>query len=205
MLPPLRSLGASSLFRHSQLLSICMEAGRATYIRRYTISHFRETVDIASSSFGEEATVFGGKEPFYRIEERHFTVPSGHGWNCQQLLSETIGEDVSALIREFRRTEQAGDTELVFAPTPSYVGSHYDGFHRAVYATVKTLAGDEGIHDSINIFPNMVSPEDIRHLKDICADFSLDATILPDYSETLDGESWAEYRRIPEGGTKVEA
>jgi nitrogenase molybdenum-iron protein NifN len=178
--------------------------GCATYIRRYTISHFREPVDIASSSFGEEATVFGGKANLFtglkNVISQYRPDMVGIASTC---LSETIGEDVPALIREFRRTEQSGDTALVFASTPSYVGSHYDGFHRAVYATVKTLAGDEGIHDSINIFPNMVSPEDIRHLKDICADFSLDATVLPDYSETLDGGSWSEYRRIPEGGTKV--
>ena len=34
--------------------------GCATYIRRYLISHFREPVDIGSSSFSEEETVFGG-------------------------------------------------------------------------------------------------------------------------------------------------
>jgi nitrogenase molybdenum-iron protein NifN len=42
-------------------------------------------------------------------------------------------------------------------------------------------------------------------LKDICADFGLSATVLPDYSETLDGGSWAEYQRLPEGGTPVAA
>jgi nitrogenase molybdenum-iron protein NifN len=34
--------------------------GCATYIRRYLISHFREPVDIASSNFSEETTIFGG-------------------------------------------------------------------------------------------------------------------------------------------------
>jgi len=47
----------------------------------------------------------------------------------------------------------------------------------------------------------MISPADIRYLREMCSDFSLEATILPDYSETLDGGSWAEYHRIPEGGT----
>ena len=36
--------------------------GCATYIRRYMISHFREPVDIASSSLGESATIFGGRK-----------------------------------------------------------------------------------------------------------------------------------------------
>ena len=37
--------------------------GCSTYIRRYLISHFNEPIDIASSSFGEDATVFGGGAP----------------------------------------------------------------------------------------------------------------------------------------------
>jgi len=35
--------------------------GCATYIRRYLISHFREPMDVASSSFGEAQTVFGAR------------------------------------------------------------------------------------------------------------------------------------------------
>ena len=36
--------------------------GCATYIRRYMISHFKEPIDIASSSFGETSAIFGGSE-----------------------------------------------------------------------------------------------------------------------------------------------
>ena len=178
--------------------------GCATYIRRYTISHFREPVDIASSSFGEEATVFGGRKNLFiglrNVIAQYRPEMVGIASTC---LSETIGEDVAAHIEEFYRTGDAGETALVFASTPSYVGSHYDGFHRAVYAAVKTLAGPALSHDGINIVPDMVSPADIRHVKDICEDFGIKATVLPDYSETLDGGSWAEYNRIPEGGTPV--
>ena len=34
--------------------------GCATYMRRYIISHFREPMDIASSSLGEKHAVYGG-------------------------------------------------------------------------------------------------------------------------------------------------
>ena len=34
--------------------------GCATYMRRYIISHFREPVDIASSSLGEKHAIYGG-------------------------------------------------------------------------------------------------------------------------------------------------
>jgi nitrogenase molybdenum-iron protein NifN len=118
-------------------------------------------------------------------------------------LSETIGEDVAAQLKEFYLQSEGWCPELVFAPTPSYVGSHYDGFHRAVLATVAALAGNGARLQNINILPNMISPADIRHLREICVDFGLEATILPDYSETLDGGSWGDYHRIPEGGTQL--
>jgi nitrogenase molybdenum-iron protein NifN len=50
----------------------------------------------------------------------------------------------------------------------------------------------------------MVSPEDLRHLKEILVDMDLSGTILPDYSRTLDGGLWTEYQRIPSGGTGVD-
>ena len=34
--------------------------GCATYMRRYVISHFREPMDIASSSLGEKHAIYGG-------------------------------------------------------------------------------------------------------------------------------------------------
>ncbi len=50
----------------------------------------------------------------------------------------------------------------------------------------------------------MVSPADLRYLKEVFADFGLEATLLPDYSETLDGPQLDEYQKIPAGGTPVE-
>jgi nitrogenase molybdenum-iron protein NifN len=178
--------------------------GCATYIRRYTISHFREPVDIASSSFGEAATVFGGKKNLFtglnNVIRQYQPEMIGIASTC---LSETIGEDVAAHLKEFRQQNRTDLPELVFASTPSYAGTHIDGFHRAVYATVSSLAQDGSKHSGINILPGMVSPADIRHLREICYDFGLKAVILPDYSETLDGVSWTDYRRLPDGGTPL--
>jgi nitrogenase molybdenum-iron protein NifN len=178
--------------------------GCATYIRRYTISHFREPVDIASSSFGENTTVFGGKGNLFKglnnvIRQYHPDL-IGVASTC---LSETIGEDVAAQLKEFKAQAIGELPELIFAPTPSYVGSHYDGFHRAVYAVIAALAQGGESKSTVNILPNMVSAADIRYLREICSDFGLDTTILPDYSETLDGGSWADYQRIPPGGTPL--
>jgi nitrogenase molybdenum-iron protein NifN len=58
---------------------------------------------------------------------------------------------------------------------------------------------------TINLFPGMLSNEDLRHLKDIFEDFHTPVTILPDYSERLEGPSWQEYQAIQKGGTTLSA
>ncbi|MDR0732742.1 MAG: nitrogenase [Dysgonamonadaceae bacterium] len=203
-------LGACIAFRGIEgvLPMLHGSQGCATYIRRYLISHFREPVDIASSNFSEETTIFGGNKNFNtgidNIIRQYQPSVIAIASTC---LSETIGEDVPRLIGEYRAIH-AGENDLpamIYASTPSYSGTHYDGFHEAVYAAVKSLAcapvGSTGRH--INLFCNFISPEDIRRLKEITADFGIDTMLFPDYSQTLDGVSWDVYRRIPEGGTSI--
>ena len=70
--------------------------GCATYIRRYLISHYREPIDIGSSSFSEETAVFGGesnlKAGLANIIRQYKPRMIGIATSC---LSETIGDDVS--------------------------------------------------------------------------------------------------------------
>jgi nitrogenase molybdenum-iron protein NifN len=51
----------------------------------------------------------------------------------------------------------------------------------------------------------MVSPADLRYLREIAGLWQAGATLVPDYSETLDGSSWSNYQRMPSGGTSVAA
>lgn len=182
--------------------------GCATYIRRYLISHFREPMDIASSNFSEETTIFGGNKNFNEgidnIRKQYKPAVIAIASTC---LSETIGEDVQRLINEYKvvHADESDLPEMIFASTPSYQATHYEGFHQAVYATVKALAQANGqIGKHLNLFSNFISPEDIRTLKEIMVDFGIDATVLPDYSDSLDSTSWDTYYRIPKGGTTLD-
>jgi nitrogenase molybdenum-iron protein NifN len=179
--------------------------GCATYIRRYLISHFREPVDIAVSGFSEAATVFGGgdnlRHGLNNVARQYHPELIGIATTC---LPETIGEDVGFLLHEFR---PEGDSafQLVHVSTPSYRGTHVDGFHSTVNALVEQLAEGGPAGQGVNVFPGMVSPADLRYLKEVLFDFGLEATLLPDYSETLDGPQLDEYQKIPAGGTAVES
>jgi nitrogenase molybdenum-iron protein NifN len=49
----------------------------------------------------------------------------------------------------------------------------------------------------------MVSAADLRHLKEILSAFNLPFTLLPDYSETMDGQTWSQYEKLQTGGTRL--
>jgi nitrogenase molybdenum-iron protein NifN len=183
--------------------------GCSTYIRRYMISHFKEPLDIACSNFGEDTAIFGGganiKLAIDNIRKQYHPDLIGVATTC---LSETIGDDVPMFIKAYKDgCKNETLPALVHVSTPSYQGTHMQGFHGAVRALVDALAESRKpvAAPSVNLFPGMISPADLRHLKSILADFELGGTLLPDYSETLNGPLWTEYQTIPEGGTTVAA
>jgi nitrogenase molybdenum-iron protein NifN len=180
-------------------------------MRRYLISHFKEPVDIASSNFTEETAVFGGganlKLAVENVAKQYTPAMIGIATTC---LSETIGDDVPMILAELKG--RVKDTALVHVSTPSYTGTHVDGFHGAVAAVVdrfnpadKKTGYKPKKKRTINLFPGMLSNEDVRHLKEIFEDFGTPVSILPDYSERLEGPSWQEYQAIQEGGTPISA
>ncbi len=202
-------LGAAMVFKGIKgcLPFLHGSQGCATYIRRYMISHFREPVDIASSSFSEEDAIFGGAQNFAtgisNVIKQYDPELIGVATTC---LSETIGDNMLGMIHDYQK-EYAGDgPPLVHVSTPAYAGTHSEGFHATVLALVKHFVSGDGNKkqgDIINLLPGMVSCEDLRFLKETCSAFGLTPILLPDYSETLEGENWDAYHRISPGGTTI--
>jgi nitrogenase molybdenum-iron protein NifN len=201
-------LGASIAFRGIEgcIPLIHGSQGCSTYIRRYVISHFKEPVDIASSNFSEESAIFGGgdnlKKALANLTRQYDPAVIGIATTC---LSETMGDDVTLYLDQYRKSQKDGYSgpALVTVSTPSYQGTHMEGYNGAIRAVVETIA-EGGPHDgSMNLIPGFLSSADLRHLKEIMADFGAPFTMLPDYSETLDGESWVDYQKLSAGGTTL--
>lgn len=177
--------------------------GCATYIRRYLISHFREPMDVASTSFSESSTVFGGKsnltEALANIAGQYAPEVVGV---CTTCLAETIGEDTVGMLRTIARDPAAPRT--LFVATPSFKGCQHRGFHDAVAAILaQTAQGGERMRQ-INLLAGPVSPADLRHLREVVDLLGIPTILFPDYSDTLDGPSLAQYAPIPAGGVGLD-
>ena len=203
-----KPLGASLVFKgiEGAVPYLHGSQGCATYMRRYIISHFNEPIDIASSSLGEKHAIYGGgpnlKLGLTNVIKKYQPAMIGIATTC---LTETIGDDVRMILGEYNR--EVNDPEklptMVHVHTPSYAGTHMEGFHAAVAAVIDQLAGQDKKADMVSLLPGFVSAADLRYLKEVLDDFGLPAMILPDYSETMDGPAQLKYEKIPAGGTPV--
>ncbi len=120
--------------------------GCSTYMRLHLAHHFREPVDIASSSLSEKGAIYGGRENLKKglrnVINRYKPKVIGVATTC---LAETIGDDVSAIIREFKEEEGIGedpekDIIIISVSTPSYGESHVSGYIKALDAVVRKFA-----------------------------------------------------------------
>ena len=93
--------------------------GCATYMRRYVISHFREPMDIASSSLGEKHAIYGGgpnlKQGLKNVMDKYGARLIGVASTC---LTETIGDDMPMLVREFQARNWSSRNRLRSSPSP---------------------------------------------------------------------------------------
>jgi nitrogenase molybdenum-iron protein NifN len=204
-----KPLGASLAFRgiESCVPFLHGSQGCATYMRRYIISHFNEPIDIASSSLGEKHAIYGGgpnlKLGLKNVTSKYAPKIIGVATTC---LTETIGDNVPMILAEYHKEFGTADSPLVVhVSTPSFSGTHMEGFNAAVKAVIDQLATESEPNGTINLLSGFISTADIRYLREVCDDFELDATILPDYSDTLDGQALNDYPLIPEGGTPLAA
>ncbi len=182
--------------------------GCASYPRHQMARHFREPIEVATTSLTEKTTVYGGKENLIaalrnvwdRFHPTMITV-------CSTCLSETIGDDIPAIIEEFQDNNPEVEIPIISVKTPSYVGTHITGFDLflkevAMRLPVKSRKGDT--NGKVNVIPGWVNPGDIRELKHLLREMDVQPLFLTDYADTLDGGYYNPRPHFPQGGTTVE-
>lgn len=181
--------------------------GCSTYIRRHLTNHYNEPIDIASSSLNEKDTVYGGEENLKQglrnVIKLYQPEIIGVVTTC---LAETIGEDIARLVQEFvkeEKEEMVDDISFVSVSTPGYGGSQFEGYYLTLRKVVESITQESDCNEKINIIAGSLTPADIREIKRILNLFSVNYTILPDISATLDAPYTNEYEKLPKGGTSI--
>jgi nitrogenase molybdenum-iron protein alpha/beta subunit len=118
-------------------------------------------------------------------------------------LSEVKGDDVAQVVRQFNI--QDSKYKVIQIATPDYDGGLETGYARAVEAIVQIADFGSRISDlkQVNVLAGShLTPADFVEIREIVADFGLNAVILPDLS-ALDG-SRGEVSPLATGGTSMD-
>ncbi len=176
--------------------------GCCAFHRMYLTRHFKDPAMASSSSFTEGASVFGGGSNLKTAVKNIFDLYQPEiiavHTTC---LSETIGDDLSALITDMSIPE---GKYVVHCNTPSYKGSHVDGFTNMVSGFINYLSTNTNKgNGKVCIFPGFVNPGDIREYKRLLEAMKVPFIMLPDSSGVMDSPMTGKYNMYPKGGTKI--
>jgi nitrogenase molybdenum-iron protein beta chain len=192
------ALGVEKCMPHSHGSQGC-----CSYHRTVLSRHFKEVAIATSSSFTEGASVFGGRSNINTSVKNIFDIYDPDiiavHTTC---LSETIGDDLTSYIMDMDIPE--GKT-VVHTNTPSYAGSHINGFFNMMIGFMSYLTKKTGTSNGkAAIFPGWVNPGDIRELKKIANMMEVPFVMFPDQSGILDAPMTGKYEFYPKGGTTIE-
>lgn len=191
------ALGVHKCMPHSHGSQGCV-----SFHRMYLTRHFKEPAIASTSSFSEGTSVFGGGSNVKTAVKNIFDIYNPDiiaiHTTC---LSETIGDDLNAYIQDM----DIPDGKLVVhTNTPSYVGSHINGFFNMMCGFIKYLSVSTGkSNGKAAIFPGFVNPGDMREMKKIAALLKVPFTMFPDTSGVMDSPMTGNYEMYPKGGTTI--
>ncbi len=180
--------------------------GCSTYMRFQLTRHFREPIEVASTSMSEKTVIYGGEfnlmKALKNITEKQTPSMIAVTSSC---LTETIGEDMEGIIEKFKDANIDQDLPIIIPiSTPSYVESHVEGYNRTIKALVEHLAIQSKPNKKINIITGNISPTDVKEVKNILNDLNCENIILTDTSENLDAPLTESALNLYNEGTTIE-
>lgn len=196
------ALGIHNCLPHSHGSQGCYSYHRSALTR-----HFKEPVMAATSSFTEGSSVFGGQANLVQAINNIFTIYNPDVIAVHTTcLSETIGDDIPQIASKAKDSGKVPEGKFVIhTNTPSYVGSHVDGFANMTTAMVKYFSenGDKN-EKTLNIIPGFVEPSDMQEIKRLAGMLGIKSILFPDTSNVLNGPQTGKYKMYPDGGVTVE-
>ncbi len=194
------ALGIHGCLPHSHGSQGCCAYHRSTLTR-----HYKEPISASTSSFTEGASVFGGQANMLQAISNIFSVYDPEVIAVHTTcLSETIGDDLKQI-----KTKAANEgkipagKDVIYASTPSYVGSHVTGFSNMVKSMAMVAEPTGKKNGLINIIPGWVEPADMEEIKRLVNLIGVGFILFPDTSGVLNGPLSGEYKMFPEGGVTM--
>jgi nitrogenase molybdenum-iron protein beta chain len=195
------ALGVNGCLPHSHGSQGCCSYHRSTLTR-----HYKEPVMASTSSFTEGSSVFGGQANLLTAIENIFAIYEPEIIAVHSTcLSETIGDDLAQITKKALEDGKVpAGKHVVYASTPSYVGSHVTGFSNMVKGFIDYFAFNTSEkRRQLNILPGWVEPADMREIKRLTGLMGLKTVMLPDTSDVLDAPMTGKHEMYPKGGTTV--
>lgn len=180
--------------------------GCSTYMRFQLTRHFKEPIEVASTSMNEKTVIYGGEfnlmKALKNITEKQHPSLIAVASSC---LTETIGDDMGGIIEKFKEANAGKELpEIIPISTPSYNGTHVDGYDATIKSLVEHLASHTVPNYKINIITGNLSPADVVEVKSILNELKCDSIILTDTSENLDLPLSEDALSLYHGGTTIE-
>jgi len=204
--------GTIPLFHGSQ--------GCTAFAKVLLVRHFREAIPLATTAMTEVSTILGGED---NIEKAILTLVEKNNPEIIGLfttgLTETRGDDMKGILKTFRdRHPELNYLPIFFISTPDYKGAAEDGYKATVeqivaYDYASLTESIDSIDNIASVHPqpqvtilagSLLSPGDVREIKEIVSAFGLHPLVIPDLSESLDGHLVDEkYSSVTCGGTDL--
>ncbi|MCK9151953.1 nitrogenase iron-molybdenum cofactor biosynthesis protein NifN [Methanobacterium alcaliphilum] len=180
--------------------------GCSTYMRFQLTRHFREPIEVASTSMNEKTVIYGGEfnlmKALKNITEKQSPDIIAVASSC---LTETIGDDMTGIIRKFEEANTGQKLpEIISISTPSYAGTHIEGYDNTIKALVEHLAIPGHPNEKLNIITGHLTPAEVKEVKNILRELNSEFIILTDTSENLDAPLSESALNLYEGGTSLE-
>ncbi len=195
------ALGIHGCLPHSHGSQGCCSYHRSTLTR-----HYKEPVMAATSSFTEGASVFGGQANLLAAIDTIFAVYDPDIIAVHSTcLSETIGDDLQQITKKASDDGKIPDGKyVIYASTPSFVGSHVTGYANMVAGMANQFAESTGEKKSqYNMIAGWMEPSDMREIKRLAKEMGINIVLFPDTSDVLDAPQTGKHVFYPKGGTTV--
>ncbi|EHJ46488.1 nitrogenase molybdenum-iron protein beta chain [Solidesulfovibrio carbinoliphilus subsp. oakridgensis] len=196
------ALGVHGCFPHSHGSQGCCAYHRSALTR-----HYKEPVVAGTSSFTEGSSVFGGQSNLISAIDNIFTLYDPETIAIHTTcLSETIGDDLRQISQKaIDDGKVPAGKHIVYANTPSYIGTHVTGYANMVKGIVKGFTKKSGTpNGKVNIIPGFCEPSDMAEFRRIAGQMGVEILMAPDTNGVLNGPLDGHYQMYPKGGATVE-